>query len=477
MDDDYETMRTRALCLSPFLREYEQVVPVSTLLLMGNLSELPIASIQHPVPFDPTSLQTFLNVSSNTPPFSASSLSLFNSFTTNDLANDFTGGILSLIVVAQLHRIFKGLIYFFPGVHNRGYSSYVVFSRLASFRYLFRLFTRREPFGERSQHREEEEFGYSLKTILFPLTALALLYIAELVTIIAGTTMRSQHFAEQNFDPKISVVRGAQRPRRVDNLWSDCDDFFVSTRGLFESGKVLKCVSEVRDQLTPYKANIKLSVRYYSGDTIFDIHSRNGSYKTIDLSTFLLSKGGVRFRTMPFRPDLSSEPELKHLLNGILNGVRRRLGYSELDTRHTLWAGKELEGASEVAEEIIFYHFHDWNDSAETIAAAFMAELRYMDLVLNSTGLPWVFTRPYTFEQMNPAIAVVKQYRIAHGWLLIALVLVILIQFVVNTRVTHFDEVAFLAMKELMGEDCVLGPLAADGVVGTEVDLREVGLG
>ncbi|PXF39727.1 hypothetical protein BWQ96_10565 [Gracilariopsis chorda] len=289
--------------------------------------------------------------------------------------------------------------------------------------------------------------------------------------------MRSQHFAEQNFDPKISVVRGAQRPRRVDNLWSDCDDFFVSTRGLFESGKVLKCVSEVRDQLTPYKANIKLSVRYYSGDTIFDIHSRNGSYKTIDLSTFLLSKGGVRFRTMPFRPDLSSEPELKHLLNGILNGVRRRLGYSELDTRHTLWAGKELEGASEVAEEIIFYHFHDWNDSAETIATAFMAELRYMDLVLNSTGLPWVFTRPYTFEQMNPAIAVVKQYRIAHGWLLIALVLVILIQFVVNTRVTHFDEVAFLAMKELMGEDCVLGPLAADGVVGAEVDLREVGLG
>ncbi|KAI0561850.1 hypothetical protein FGB62_70g03 [Gracilaria domingensis] len=180
-------------------------------------------------------------------------------------------------------------------------------------------------------------------------------------------------------------------------------------------------------------------------------------------------------RTMPFRPQIMSESERNLLLNGILNGVRRRLGYRELDARRTLWAGSTHFSLSGLVESVDFIHFHDWNDSvtSQMITTALIAELRYLDLVLNSTGEPWVFRRALTIEQLSPSIAVVKSYSIDHGWLLIATVLATVIQFLVNSRVTHFEEVAFVAMKELMGEDCVLGPLAAGSEAGMDVDLLQ----
>ncbi|KAI0559441.1 hypothetical protein FGB62_151g01 [Gracilaria domingensis] len=476
LGNDSEIMRLSPICMSPSIPKLGRVVPVSSLSLIDNLLEFRIASIQHPVPFDPTAIQTSLNMTLDKPPFSVPPLSQFNSFTTNELANDFIGGILSLLVVALLRRIFRGLIYFFSGIHHNGYSAFIIFSRLASFRHILRLFKRREPFGDFSRRQEAQEFGFGVRTILFPIAALAGLYIAELVTIIAGTQVRSEYIAEQNFDPKLSVVGDTQRPRWEDDVRSDCDDFFVPIRGLFEAGKVLKCVSEVPpDRFILLRGAIRLSVFYFSGESRFDIFSANGSAVGIELSTFVVSKSRVFMRTMPLRPDLQSEAELKYFLNVMLNGVRRRLKYDELDVRHTLWRRGEDSGANEVSDGTFFDHFHEFNVSAEMIGKALRAELRDMDLELNSTGKPWVFRRSHTFEQMEPAMAVVRHHRIANAWLLIALVLVSMIQIIVNARATHFDEVAFVAMRELMGEDCLLGPLVTDGVVGKEVDLRKEG--
>ncbi|KAI0558482.1 hypothetical protein FGB62_207g011 [Gracilaria domingensis] len=178
-------------------------------------------------------------------------------------------------------------------------------------------------------------------------------------------------------------------------------------------------------------------------------------------------------QTMPLRPDLQSEAELKYLLNVMLNGVRRRLEYDQLDLRHRWWDRTELLGSKLSSDAIYFDHFYEFNASVEMIGAALKEELRFMDLDLNSTGKPWVFRRSHTFEQIEPLMAVVRQYRIANSWLLIALVIVCITQFVVNSNVTHFEEVAFVAMKELMGADCVLGPLVTDDVVAREVDLRK----
>ncbi|KAI0560167.1 hypothetical protein FGB62_123g015 [Gracilaria domingensis] len=218
-----------------------------------------------------------------------------------------------------------------------------------------------------------------------------------------------------------------------------------------------------------------LTVSYETGETTFYFSSSTGNSASVDLSVFLRTKGGVNMRTMPFRPEIMGEAERNLLLNGILNGVRHRLGYRELDARHKLWAGTTSLTISGVVYFVDLIHFHDWNDSVtpQMITAALIAELRYLDLVLNSTGKPWVFSRGLTFEQLSPSIAVVKRYSIAHGWLLIATVLVTVIQFLVNSRVTHFEEVAFVAMKELMGADCVLGPLAANSEAGTDVELLE----
>ncbi|KAI0557578.1 hypothetical protein FGB62_286g01 [Gracilaria domingensis] len=303
--------------------------------------------------------------------------------------------------------------------------------------------------------------------------AITLLYVVEFVTIVAATQIRLEFYSEQSFDPKISAVQNVQRPRKNDNVRSDCDDFFIPTRGLVESGKVLKCVSEVDEEPHFGKGYISMSVLYYSGRTLFDIHSSNGSAARVELSTFLQSKSRVNMRTMPFRPDLADEHERKHLLNSIANGVRRRLQHKELDARHTLWSERRSLGSGGVLQTMDFEHYYQWNDSLETIKTALTEELRYMDLVLNSTGKPWVFRRRFTFEQMNAAMAVVKQYRIDIGWLASSLVILSITLFVMNSNVTHFDEIAFVAMKELMGEDCVLGPLVTDGRLGRDVDLRE----
>ncbi|KAI0565195.1 hypothetical protein FGB62_21g214 [Gracilaria domingensis] len=159
---------------------------------------------------------------------------------------------------------------------------------------------------------------------------------------------------------------------------------------------------------------------------------------------------------MPFRPDLMNKYDQITFLNGVMNAVRSRLGYEKEDIRHQYGFG----------------YRPNWNLSTETIVDAMIWGLRDLDLVLNSSGQPWIYTAPYTFERVNPLMAVVKPFRVPHGWLTIAAVVVTAIHVIVNSFVTNFDDVAYPAMKEIIGEDCLLGPLAEGNPETAVVEIR-----
>ncbi|KAI0558953.1 hypothetical protein FGB62_177g09 [Gracilaria domingensis] len=313
----------------------------------------------------------------------------------------------------------------------------------------------------------------SVRRILWPILALAVLFVAEFATIIAGTQSRKEYYAEQNFDPVVAAVDGTPMPRAQDRFNEHCDDFFVPTRGIFRSGKVLKCVKPAAVLLSLGATDlIEVSVEYGAGRTTFWIYSQNGTFAAVDLSTYVQSESGVKLRTLPFRPDMMNKYDQITFLNGVMNAVRSRLGYEKEDIRRELWSSSTARTATGRVDQYFFGYRPNWNLSTETIVDAMIWGLRDLDLVLNSSGQPWIYTAPYTVQRVNPLMAVVKAFRVPHGWLTIAAVVVTAIHVIVNSFVTNFDDVAYPAMKEIIGEDCLLGPLAEGNPETAVVEIR-----
>ncbi|KAI0557552.1 hypothetical protein FGB62_290g05 [Gracilaria domingensis] len=295
---------------------------------------------------------------------------------------------------------------------------------------------------------------------------------AEVSTILAATDAREESYADKNFDPVISVPTGPLRPRVEVRSNTYCDDFFVPIRGVFENGKVLKCVTpRVRSPTEDVFNCIRVVMLYGSGRTMFEMYSQNGSFAAVELSTSVVSKSGETLKTMPFRPDLMSDQERVRLLNGILNRIATKLGHAEVETSRNLWSVQVFKGSGGKLESMDLLHRLDWSDPLESITQAVTSGLRELDLVLNSSGEPWVYTMPYTFERRNALMAITKPYRLCHGWLVLMAFLLTGIHIAVNSWVTHFDDVAYVAMKELLGEDCILGPLVEVEVHSKDVDL------
>eukprot|EP00178_Gracilaria_changii_P008135 TRINITY_DN2509_c1_g1_i1.p1 TRINITY_DN2509_c1_g1~~TRINITY_DN2509_c1_g1_i1.p1 ORF type:complete len:732 (-),score=84.26 TRINITY_DN2509_c1_g1_i1:38-2233(-) len=461
------------ICISSNLTQFENVLPVSN----GSLRpQIALANIRTPSRPASGIQNAAERISEDVPPFAVPGLSVFNTFSTNDLGNEFIGGILSLIIVTQLHKIFQGLMFFTPGIHHCGYSKYIIYSRMTSFRHVSRLFAGREPFRCKAKPSCAPPTVSTLNYKLAVIPWLAFLFLigAEVSTIMAGTDSRVESFADQNFDPVVSAAERARRPRVQDSSNRFCDDFFVATRGVFESGKVLKCVRPCRISPSRELFNcLRLQVLYGSGATVFEVYSRNGSYAGVDLSTSVLSKSGESLKTMPFRPELMSDLQRMRLLNGILNNIATRLGYEKVDIDRKLWSVQLLRGTGGRLDSMELVHRMSWSEPVQTITEAVIAGLRDLDLVLNSSGEPWVYAMPYTFERRKPLMAITKPYRLCHGWLLLTAFLVTAFHVAVNSWVTHFDDVAYVVMKELMGEDCVLGPLADSNVVCKDVDLDD----
>eukprot|EP00178_Gracilaria_changii_P021054 TRINITY_DN6245_c0_g2_i4.p1 TRINITY_DN6245_c0_g2~~TRINITY_DN6245_c0_g2_i4.p1 ORF type:complete len:720 (+),score=94.05 TRINITY_DN6245_c0_g2_i4:285-2162(+) len=471
------------ICLSPNLTRAKLVLPLSTNSSVLHDDPDSIATLRQYAPsdLDDHNSSQLIRLQPDMPPFSIPELSTFNALFTNDLANDFIAGILSLLIVSHLHNTFRGLIYGRSGLRYSGYSSFIIFSRLTSLRNLFRLFTLRElnqlppQFQRRRQPPNRRIFNWLIA--LPPFLAALLLFSAEFITIIAGTNTRSEFYSDRNFDPIIAIADGTPRHRHTDAANPHCDDFFVPTRGLFENGKVLKCV-------TPFSGPspsafggsnfLRFIVFYGSGQTLVQVTSQNRSSTSLQLCTSLRSNSGLKLTTMPFRPDMMGTAQRNTFLNRFVNAVNDELGYERVQEARRTWTVNEHLGARGQLEAMELGFRHKWNESIDTIARAVTNQLRSLDLVLNSTGPTWVYTKPYTFEQRNGLMAIVKPYRIPHGWLVLAAVLMTVIHIIVNSYVTHFDDVAYTVMKELMGEDCLMGPLADGGIRGRDVDLVDL---
>eukprot|EP00178_Gracilaria_changii_P010436 TRINITY_DN30394_c0_g1_i1.p1 TRINITY_DN30394_c0_g1~~TRINITY_DN30394_c0_g1_i1.p1 ORF type:complete len:704 (-),score=46.16 TRINITY_DN30394_c0_g1_i1:161-2272(-) len=463
-----------SICMSLNLSRHDNVFPVAENSSFLDFAGLKTAKLHVPSTQENNLSQSFPSAGADAAHFTVPALTFFNSFSTNELANEFISGILSLIIVSQLQDIVEGLLHLFPRIDHNAYSSFITFSRLRSFRFVFRLFTTREPFPGSTAIQSSIRTSHIRYKLLFrSLFALIFLYAVELGTILAGTSVRSEHYADHNFDTIVAPVRGTPRPRIPDEFNRYCDQFFVSTRGLFEYGKVLKCVKPFSKEPDAAQQDIiRVLVLYGSGKTVFEVFSQNGSYSAVELSTYLRSTSGETMRTMPFRPDLMHRQDRFLFLNNMLNMVRGRLGLDAIDVRSPVWSTLQQVSTLGRVETIEFGHRPNWNESVETITNAVILGLRDMDLVLNSSGRPWIYTKPYTFEQRNALMAVVKPHRFSQGWLLLCAALISIVHILLNSFVTHFAEVAYIAMKELMADDCVLGPLAESCSTATEVDLR-----
>ncbi|PXF45095.1 hypothetical protein BWQ96_05134 [Gracilariopsis chorda] len=402
--------------------------------------------------------------------FTVPSVSRFNSFTTDDLTNNFISGIASLLILVHITHLIRGLMYAFPGIRKSRYNTYIIFSRLSRMRYLFRLLSAREE-GVLSQirNRPRKPVERNYRALFIPILAVIVLYTGEIGAIIAGSEVRSKFTSENNFDPRISLETtrstSTLRPRLEDDVNPNCDDFFVPQRGLQRRGKVLKCVEENSNPMCePYEHTIQLNVRFGSGRMAFQVHGAGEECAELELSTVVRGIHGIDGRTMPFRPDLMGEVETRDVLNRIMNGVRRRLEYDEIDVKSDVWSFRESNGANDQIVDIEMYHKHEIRKTVNETKTALKAELRSADLVLNSSGAPWTFYAAYDFrQQADMVMATSKRSYVSHGALVIAVVVIYVAHIFLNSLLTYFDEVAYIAMKELIGEDCVLGPLTSNG--------------
>lgn len=407
-------------------------------------------------------------VNENRPSFSVPALSTFESFTTDDLTNDFICDIASLIILICIANLVRGSMYAFSGIRKSRYNMYIIFSRLSRMRNLFQLLSAREQ-GVWAQLRSRSRTAVkrNYKALFLPLLAVAVLYTGEIGAIVAGTEVRTAFKSDNAFDPRIALVHPLRPPvhRRQDSDNPNCDDFFVAQRGLRRSGKVLKCVEEnASPECQPYRQVVQLSVRFGSGKITFQVHSADGACAELDLSIILRSIQGIEGRAMAFRPDLMSDGDTRVLLNGIMNRVRAQLRSAEIGVKSDVWSLQEYRGSNGRLVEIEMYHKHELPHGVKVLKEKLNETLREMDLVLNSTGAPWVFYAPYEFRKNAELVmATSKRPYISHGALVIAAVLIMVAHAILNTMLTYFDEVAYVAMKEIIGDDCVLGPLASNG--------------
>lgn len=394
------------------------------------------------------------------PPFSAPSVPVFNLFSSNELANEFITGIISLVILVQLSNIVHGIMYGTSSLKTSAVNRYLIFSRLTSLRSLTSLVcTSERTLSGRRWLRTARPIQVKYTAAFLPALGLLVLYATEISTIMASSQSRKEVRTSSNFDPVISKSTELPSPRR--RVCDHCDDFFVRTRGLHEAGQVLKCVSNYTYMGAPLRDSLTMVSDYGSGVLSIFVFTGGNNFSRVELSTFVQTIGQGRFRTMPFRPD-QNEKRTQCLLNMILNGIHSRLGYSTLSSNLTLWSALAEGNQNGTPENMVFQYQHNWTASLETITTAVVSELRSTDLVLNSTGPPWAFFEEFKYIPVeNLLMAVTEQNRIPQGLLAIFAVLLTLLQMILRFS-PHFDDVAYIAMKDVMGDDCVLGPIAGN---------------
>lgn len=401
-------------------------------------------------------------------PFSVAPVSTFNRFSTDEMINAFIGGAIVLVILVELSNIFRAVLCGTAALDKRAIDRYSIFERLADMRHLLPVLTGREsPVHYHTDMppnivQQNAPISRNFSVLCIPTLAAVLLLSAEFASIYAGTTTPFAVTARTNFDPVLALSTRAQRTSQG----IACDDFFVPSRGLRQGAQVLKCVTNSsvphNAHISSAEARISLKSSINSNTHMMLVQTGEEMESAVHISIEIRSIGQGAQHMGVFRWDIDSNYTLA-VFNGIINGTLELLDLAP-DSNVRYFSGM-LQGTRDIS------YSRSMDRSGEQITAALVKQLRRMDIVLNSTGAPWVFVREDEYERREKLTVGIQVYnRVPQGVLLILAIILVALRTIVNMFFTSFDEVAYMAMKEIIGDDCVLGPLAANsGLTAQEV--------
>lgn len=406
----------------------------------------------------------------------------FNRFIDNEIGNAFLGGFIVLVILVDLSNIADTIMYGRRTICKSALDRYIIYKRISSMRGLIRLFrgcewTQRD-LSFTTQKSECPEISIKITNtssaihhtgrldrqsyplpnvkrkyskLVIPCLIKVLLLLVEALTIFAGTTVSRSVSGHACFDPKVAFPTST---RKRDGL-PLCDNYFLEARGQEKGGDVRKCL-DVRSRSPPYpnaKQGISLYIDETAGVSLFNIATgKQSSSSNIIVSIELMTLGEGRQRVAFLRPDLNSSYALEFFNTLMMQ----------------LFENLQIEPVSKSSELLLHQNgAHELHISLgpETSYAKVEVELlsllRGLDLVLNSTGPPWVLGTDGKFSQRPDIVmAIVAYNRVDHGVLIVVAVLLVILRIIVNSHYSSFDDVAYIGLKEVIKDDCLLGPMA-----------------
>eukprot|EP00178_Gracilaria_changii_P027753 TRINITY_DN912_c0_g2_i3.p2 TRINITY_DN912_c0_g2~~TRINITY_DN912_c0_g2_i3.p2 ORF type:complete len:449 (-),score=45.77 TRINITY_DN912_c0_g2_i3:1209-2555(-) len=412
-------------------------------------------------------------------PFSTTPTSVFNRIATDDISNDVIHGILALIIVVELGNICQAIIYATPTLQRNAVYRYITYHRARTLNFLHIPTTsswfakgrqHRQPFAERAGTFRKRNYG-----LLFTSWAVAGgLIVAEFIVIIIGTSVFTTVTAGTTFfDPKLGLTETSYR--KVGTR-PDCDDFFVPSRGIYKASAVLKCVTSTEEDTAtgasapPEPDSISMQTDINDNVHSFVIESNSvGKVTTATLSIFIRTIGQGEVHVAPFRWDINlsnTTAVFRRVVEGTLNrsipSFERRIKYESV-----------IVGAT-----TIVYEAESFREPHNVLARSLVSQLRRMDIVLNSTSAPWAFVRGKTYEKRaDIVVGVMVSNRVSQGLIAIIAGLLVLLRILVNVFFSSFDDVMYIVMKDVIRDDCVLGPLADNKRTISEVIPLQASIG
>lgn len=394
------------------------------------------------------------------PPFSVPNVSLFNSLVGNEVGNSLISGAIITFILIQLSLICNTLIQFSPKHHLllKSFDRHQIFSRLSQFRNLGSLFKIHDYHAFNPSLDDTPQYSQlHYSRMIFPFFVFLCLFAAEFATILAGTSRRHVFLSHSNFDPVLAVPTKKPAPRR--NASSSCENFFISSRGVLQEGHVLKCIKQTSQSRT-FEAtdSIIAAVNYEENSLLFSVTSID-IVDAFHISVKIRSIDGGSFETMPFRLERNDQTNPLH--DSVINGVRKKLHYHPLQKPE--WKKQIFFNQNGGGRRVIYSHTHNITLPHQDISASLLSEMQNLELVLNSSGPPWVFSQESKYEtRKNLVMAITGARRVPHGVLLIILVVTFVTQTFLCRFCGEFEKNSYIAIKEIIGDDCVLGPLAGN---------------
>ncbi|CAN8066062.1 unnamed protein product [Agarophyton chilense] len=297
--------------------------------------------------------------------------------------------------------------------------------------------------------------------LLLPVTVRLLLLAAEFGAITAGTNSLYDVKADVGFDVRLAILSDAT-PKFSPDLENTCDNFLISARGESNAGELLRCVSVFSTFKPPGfgDENITITFTYNSStnEHLFWIHrSFEASISNVRVQVLINSLTGEVFNLAPLRPDVQLEHSLR-VFKSVLRGAINRLGV-QFDGNLTLHPDdsdlKSLAAQNNRVGKAYFRYSllpSKKDVSHAEMASAVREQLRILPLERNSSGAPWVHEGEAGYRQNGKVvIATIGLNRMAHGALLIVVVMLWLIRVLISRWVgVGFEGSGYVVCQQVL---------------------------